>query len=216
MDIIKTGLGIHKTIKNVARLSEILSVFAKNGFDQIIIQSKLHSIIPGFAFPQKRIKKALGELDGADFYKTLGYRLRLSFEELGPSFVKLGQLLSTRRDLFPEEFVAELTLLQSEAKSIPFDQANEVINRNLPKSSSEIFKYIDKKAIGNASIGVVYQGELLTGEKVVLKIRRPNIKQQLINDFEILSFIAERLERASAEIRFLGLSRIIDDFFQKY
>ncbi len=89
MDIIKTGIGITKTIKNVTRFREILSVFARHGFDEFIEASKLHHYIPNFVIPKSRFKLKTSEND-YDFWMSVGYRLRMSFEELGPSFIKLG------------------------------------------------------------------------------------------------------------------------------
>ena len=90
MDIIRKGIGISRTFKNAARLREILSVFARHGFDEFIINSKLHVMIPNFVIPKSRFKK-LDDKGGYDFWQSIGFRLRKSFEELGPSFIKIGR-----------------------------------------------------------------------------------------------------------------------------
>lgn len=213
MDIIKTSIGLTKTIKNVARLREILSVFAKHGFDEFIISTKLDSLIPNFVIPRSRFKKEEDESE-YDFWKSLGYRLRKSFEELGPSFIKVGQLLSSREDIFHPTLIQELKQLQNHAKEIKFQDAVSEIEKSLGKPYSHVYKSIDPLPIGVASIGVVYKAQLLDGKDVVLKVRRPNAKKSIVNDFEIISFIVNRLEKNSKELRHLGLSRAINDFFK--
>ena len=212
MDIIKRSLNITKTIKNVTRFREIISVFAQNGLDEFIIRSGLHKVIPNFILPSTRINAAMKELEGASWPSVIGHRLRRSFEELGPSFIKLGQLLSTREDVFPDGFIEQMKYLQDSAKGVSFNQVVEVINGSLEKDHSEIFQSIDSKPIGTASIGLVYRAQLKNGEDVVVKVRRPNIENIIPADFAIMEFIAERLEKASDEIKYLGISRVIQEF----
>jgi len=213
MNIIKTGIGISKTIKNVNRTREILSVFARHGFDEFIINTKLHLLIPNFVIPKSRFKISEEQSD-YDFWKTIGYRLRESFEELGPSFIKLGQLLATREDILDPALIAELKKLQNKAKSIPFNEAKLRISEEMSLPLNDIFSEIEETPIGVASIGVVYKAKLVSGEDVVIKVRRPKIKKVIINDFEIMDFVVRKLEAASEDIRYLGLSRAIEDFFR--
>jgi ubiquinone biosynthesis protein len=216
MDLVRTGIGITRTIKNVSRLREILSVFARNGFDEFLIQSNVQGLIPGFVLPKSRINKAISEFDeeGKDFWKTIGYRLRKSFEELGPSFIKVGQLLSSREDIFDPALIAELKLLQNKVQGIEFSEAKAIIEKNLEKPLDEVFESIEEKPIGTASIGIVYKAKLKNGEDVVVKVRRPNIKKILVTDFEIIAFIIGQLEKVSKDIRYLGVARAVDDFFK--
>ncbi|MFT6630799.1 MAG: ubiquinone biosynthesis protein [Bacteriovoracaceae bacterium] len=213
MNLIKTGIGISKTIKNVARFREILSVMARHGFDEFIIKTKLHLVIPNFVIPKARFKISEDQSDYA-FWKSVGFRLRKSFEELGPSFIKVGQLLATREDILDPALISELKLLQNHALTIPFQDAKKRIQEEIGKPIDEIFKSLEEVPIGVASIGVVYRGVLLDGRKVVVKVRRPNIRKTINNDFEIIAFIVGQLEKALPEVKFLGLSRAIDDFFK--
>lgn len=213
MDLIKTGLGISKTMKNVARLREILTVFAKHGFDEFIIKSNMHAVIPNFVLPKSRLEK-VDELSGYDFWKTIGYRLRKSFEELGPSFIKLGQLLATREDLFDPALISELKKLQNKANPIEFSSAKIRITNELKKPFYEVFESIEEEPIGLASIGVVYRAKLTSGEDVVVKVRRPNIRKTILVDFEIMLFLVNRIEKASTELKFLGIGKAIRDFFK--
>jgi ubiquinone biosynthesis protein len=212
MDLLRTGIGLSKTIKNVTRFREIITVFWKNGFDEFILKTNLHSKIPGFVLPKKRFEN-LEFKEGQSFWASLGYRLRLSFEELGAGFIKVGQLLSTREDILHPDLIQELKKLQNKVKPIEFSIAKKEIEKALGKNIEEVFSEIDEVPIGVASIGIVYAGKLKTGEEVVLKVRRPNIEETLDHDFEIISFIVSQLERVSDEIKFLGVSRAIDDFF---
>jgi ubiquinone biosynthesis protein len=214
MNLIKTGIGISKTIKNVARFREILTVLSRHGFSELIVKSGVDKVIPGFVLPARVSELKREDLSNDEWWQLFGSQLRLSFEELGPSFIKLGQLLATREDIFEPAMIRELKMLQNKVKGIPFDVAKEVIENSLGRKMEEVFSSIDQVAIGTASIGVVYQAQLLTGKKVVVKVRRPHISSLITTDFEILLFIIEKLEKASSEIRFLGLSKIIKDFFK--
>lgn len=214
MDIVKTGIGLTKTIKNVARLREILNVFWRNGFDEFIIKTNLHTKIPGFVLPKKRIAAALEEYDDeTDLWHSIGYRLRRSFEELGPSFIKLGQLMASREDLLDPALIKELKLLQNRVQGIEFAKAKEIIERNLDKPFDEVFESLEEKPIGTASIGIAFKGKLKTGESVVVKVRRPNIKKIITTDFEIIAFIVSQIDKVSADFKYMGASRAIDDFF---
>jgi ubiquinone biosynthesis protein len=214
MDIIKTGIGISKTIKNVSRFREILTVLSRHGFSELILKSGLDKVIPGFVLPARVSELKNEDLSNDEWWQTFGEQLRLSFEELGPSFIKLGQLLSTREDILDPALVKELKKLQNKVKGIPFEVAQKVIEDNLGKKLSEVFLTIDEKPIGTASIGVVYKAQLHNGQKVVVKVRRPNIAKLIMTDFEILIFIVQKLEKVSSEIRFLGMSKMISDFFK--
>lgn len=216
MDIIKTGIGISKTIKNVSRFREILTVLGRHGFSPLIIKSGLDKLIPHFVLPQKKTLNSLSQenLTTEEWWGILGKELRHSFEELGPSFIKLGQLLATREDILDPCLIAELKKLQNQVKGISFSTAKKVIQTSTQRKIEEMFSSIDHKAIGTASIGVVYQAQLKTGEKVVIKVRRPDIEKLIKTDFEILHFIIKKMEDVSTEIKFLGLSKMISDFFK--
>lgn len=214
MDLIKTGIGISKTIKNVSRFREILTVLSRHGFSELILKSGLDKVIPGFVLPARVSELKREDLSNDEWWQIFGEQLRLSFEELGPSFIKLGQLMSTREDILEPPLIRELKLLQNKVKGIPFEVAEKVIEESLGKKISDVFLSIDQKAIGTASIGVVYQAQLHSGQKVVVKVRRPNIEKLILTDFEILAFIVQKLEKVSSDIRYLGMSKMISDFFK--
>lgn len=214
MDIIRTSIGISKTIKNVSRFREILTVLSRNGFSPIILKSGLDKLIPGFVLPKSISELKREDLSSDEWWQIFGKQLRMSFEELGPSFIKLGQLIATREDILDPALIAELKLLQNKVKGIPFEVAKSVIEQNLGKKIEELFQHIDPNPIGTASIGVVYSARLYNGDKVVVKVRRPNITRLIQTDFEILLFIVEKLEKVSLDLKHLGISKIISDFFK--
>ena len=147
MDLIKTGIGISRTIKNVSRFREILTVLSRYGFSELIVKSGLDKVIPGFVLPARVSELKREDLSNEEWWQVFGSQLRMSFEELGPSFIKLGQLLSTREDILDPAMIKELKILQNKVKGIPFDVAQKVIEDNLGKKISEVFKYIDQNAI---------------------------------------------------------------------
>ena len=209
MDIIKKGIGITKTIRNVSRFREIMSVFAQNGLDEFIIRSGLHKVVPGFVLPRTQSEH---NADESSWPFIIGNRLRRSFEQLGPSFIKLGQLLSTREDLFPPEFIQQMRYLRDRAQGVPFADALKAIDKALGRDHREVFQSIDPEAIGTASVGLVYRAKLKAGDDVVIKLRRPGVEKIIPVDLAIIEFIVERLERASDEIKYLGVSRVIEEF----
>lgn len=214
MDIVKTGIGLSKTIKNVVRAREIISIFWRNGFDEFMVKTKFHRFIPGFVVPKKRYETAYQESLEKDFWEVIGMRLRKSFEELGPSFIKLGQLISSREDILDPKLIQELKLLQNDASEIDFCIARKFIEESLGKKIEDVFSSFDQRPIGKASIGIVYKATLKNGDDVVVKLRRPNIRKIIENDFEIISYLANKLEKVSEEFKYLGISRAIADFFE--
>lgn len=215
MDLVKTGIGLTKTIRNVGRFREILNVFWRNGLDEFIVKTGLHTKIPGFILPKKRILESLKEgPDAKTFWESLGFRLRKSFEELGPSFIKVGQLLSTREDILDPALIKELKKLQDKAGKVSFNLSKEVLEKGLGKKIEDVFLSIDEEPIGMASIGMVYKAKLLNGDDVVVKVKRPNIESNIQTDFEIIAFMVAQAEKVSAEVRYMGVSRAINDFFK--
>lgn len=215
MDIIKTSIGLTKTIKNVGRFKEIVYVFSKHGFNGMLIKAGLSHFLPGDSTTKDQLvaQQSLPS-QGDPWWQELGTRLRKSFEELGPSFIKLGQLMSSREDIFDAALIHELKLLQNKVKPIPFSEVRFILEDALKEPLDTIFREISQDPIGTASIGSVYKGVLINDEEVVIKIRRPGITKSIQTDFEILNFILTKLESSSEEIKFLGLSKMVQDFFK--
>ena len=135
--------------------------------------------------------------------------VRLALEELGPTFVKLGQTLSTRSDLLPAEYVAELAKLQDAAPPVPADVARSVVIEDLERELSEVFATFDDEPLAAASIGQAHAATLPDGAEVVVKVRRPGVVEQVELDLEILRNLASRAERhweVAAEYDVVGLT----------
>ncbi|MDD4973036.1 MAG: AarF/UbiB family protein [Bacteriovorax sp.] len=213
MDLIRAGLGLSKTIRNVGRLQEIVLVFARHGFDEFITNN-VTTKIPNFVLPKskKRISEELANKSEKDWNQVLGFRLRKCFEELGPAFIKFGQLLSSREDLFHPSFLEEMRMLRDKVKTVPLADVLPAIEKSLGKKIDQVFSYVDPIAIGTASIGVVYRAVLLDGTPVVIKVRRPGIEKEIETDFSIIMFLATQAERVSKELRYLGVTRVLNDF----
>lgn len=137
-------------------------------------------------------------------------RLRLLLEDLGVTFVKIGQLLSTRRDLLPPEYIAELSKLLDAAPPVPIEQIRQTIRDELGAGPDEVFARFDPEPLAAASIGQAHTAALLDGTEVVVKIRRPNVVAQVEEDLEILENLAVRASRhwdAAANYNLVGTTR---------
>ena len=134
--------------------------------------------------------------DENDELYTVGQRIRMAFEELGPTFVKLGQILSTRGDLLPEEIVAELQHLQDNVPVIHIDEVYRQIERELGRSIQEVFSEFDEAPLASASIAQVHRARLAhETADVVIKVQRPDILVRIDSDLNILHFLARQAEK---------------------
>jgi len=136
-------------------------------------------------------------------------KIRQTLEYLGPSFIKLGQILSIRPDLIPQSMIVELIKLQDKVKPIEFQQIKQIIENQLKAPLEDIFQYIDPNPIGSASIAQVYFAVLKTGEKVAVKVKRPNLEELIQTDAEIFLKIVSFLEKHSKTVKELDLKSVI-------
>lgn len=141
-------------------------------------------------------------------------RLRLSFEELGPTFVKFGQLLASRPDLIPDDYLEEMSLLHDRVQTIDFKTVESVLVAELGADWKKHFSYIDEAPIGSASIAQVHKATLQNGQTVVLKVQRPGIVQTINDDLNVLYFIAELLEKYVPEVRPFNPVAMVDEYFK--
>lgn len=138
--------------------------------------------------------------------------IREMLEELGPTFVKLGQLLSTRPDIVPEPYIAELAKLQDTAPTVPTDQIRAVIESELGKPVESVYLEFDNIPIAAASLAQVHRAKLVDGAEVIVKVQRPNVVEQIETDIEILYKRAAFLEEHWETARTYGVSEIVDEF----
>lgn len=160
---------------SVSRFKEILKVFTSYGLGYV-----------------------LGKKDNKN--KKSPSNLRKAFEELGPTFIKIGQILSTRPDLISEEYISELSKLQDNVPTEKFEDMSSVFYQEFCRKIEEEFLYIDKEPLASASIAQVYRGILKDGKDVVIKIQRPNIRSKMNIDFDILINLSEKIGKVFKEI----------------
>lgn len=139
-------------------------------------------------------------------------RIRRVLEELGPSFIKLGQLMSTRGDVFPPEYIEELTKLQDRVPPVPFEQIQETIERELKQSLSSVFEQIDPTAMAAASVAQVHRATLKSGEDVAVKVIRPGIDKLIRKDIELMYYFAAKIEKRYDLGRMLGVLNLVKEF----
>ena len=139
-------------------------------------------------------------------------RARLALQELGPTFVKLGQVLATRADIFPPNWIAEFAKLQDQVPPVPFDELLPDLEKALGKSPFEVFKDLQVEAIAGASIAQVHVAKLLDGTPVVLKVRRPNVRESIGADLRLLSHLGRLIESEVEQVKRFQPGKIIGQF----
>jgi len=191
--------------KNLSRIRQVIRVFVRHGFGHMVTQMGMRRYLP---FRGERVE----DFEPVTDEDSVPVRLRRAFEELGPTFIKLGQLLSGRPDLVTARFADEFKKLRDEVPPFPFEQAKEMIEGDLGCTLDERFMEFDPVPIAAASIAQVHKAVLITGERVVVKVRRPDIKKHLEQDISILRYVAEMLEKHYPETRIFGPSAIVEEF----
>ena len=201
--MLRQTLGI---MRELPRLHEIASVFIRHGLGDFV-----HRI--GIASLLERAGAMLTRNSVADSV-TLhpAERMRMALEELGPTFVKLGQVMATRVDLFPPRWIAEFEKLHAEVPAVPFEALLPELERALGRSPYEVFRDIDPVAHGAASIAQVHRAKLADGTPVVLKVRRPGVRETIDADLRLLRRVAELIESEIPEARRYHPSEIAEQF----
>jgi len=192
--------------KNLSRYREICHVLIRHGFDYIAEQT-------GFCIKKPRTG---GAEPRAGVYmpgkRSLPQRVRFLFEDLGPTFVKLGQLLSARPDLVPREYVAELENLQDNVEEVGADDIRHQFIKKMGRPPEDVFQYFNYRPLASASIGQVHEALLPGGEQVVVKIQRPHLHQLIERDLSILKSVANLLQKRTIVGQVCNVHEIIDVF----
>ncbi|MDH3709090.1 MAG: AarF/UbiB family protein [Cyclobacteriaceae bacterium] len=170
----------NQTIKNINRIRSVIQVLLKYGFEDVVVNTPLKNLIP----QNKKINWA--RQDKSIFEYSRWERVRMVTEELGATFIKLAQVLSNRPDILPSELIDELEKLQDEAAPFSPEQARAIIEEETGQSVDELFSYFEDRPMGSASIGQVHRARLQDGKDVVVKVRRPKVKQLVRTDLELL------------------------------
>jgi len=190
----------------IARLIQIQRVLVRHGLDEFVEQTHLYRplrfvfLASPWTWFERRKDQARGE------------RLRLALEELGPIFIKLGQALSTRRDLLPADIAEELAKLQDQVP--PFDgaRARQIVSEALGTPLEEVFEEFSTTPLAAASIAQVHVAKLRGGPEVIVKVLRPGMREHIARDLEVMHALADLAKRNSHEARRLRVDEIVDEY----
>jgi ubiquinone biosynthesis protein len=190
---------------NLLRLISINFTLARFGLDEVILS--LHFFRPLYL---------LGLINPFNWFRSnklsQAQRLRLCIEELGPIFIKFGQMMSTRRDLFGDDIVDELAKLLDRVPPFPLNQARDIVEQQLGMPIEQAFKHFDDKQIASASIAQVYAAQLHDGQQVIVKIVRPGIEAQIRKDIEVLLLLAKMADRYWGEAKRIKPIQVVREF----
>ena len=198
---IKWGINMDKETKQ--RLGEIRAAIKKYGFDKILGETA---------------KSKIRRSDDDDTSSSLllddeiPVKLRLMLQELGTTFIKLGQLLSTRPDVVGENIATELTNLQDDNPAITYEQVKAIVERELNGNIDELFEDFHHEHLATASIGQVHEAKLITGERVAVKIQKEGITDKVDLDLRIMKYIANRADKWNSDLRKINLPGIMEEF----
>ena len=183
------------------------------GISRVLIRHGLGNLSDRFSGFGTRREKQTGDMESKS---STGFpspvRIRKIFEELGPSFIKLGQLMSTRADIFPAPYIEELRKLQDQVPAVSFSEIQQVIEEELNKPLAGIFRECDSESIAAASVSQVHAARLFTGEKVAVKVIRPGIRKTIEQDIQLMYYFSGIIENNSELGRIIGTTNIVKEF----
>lgn len=194
-----------KRIRHLARYREIAYILIRNGFGWFITEIGLAHLL---TVP----RRVLIRDDRAREVRSPYERIRMAIEQLGPTFIKMGQVASMRTDLLPQELTEQLAKLHDHVPAMPFAVVEEIVEAELGRPLSDVFGEFSETAIGSASIGQVHRAQLRTGETVAVKVQRRDIQSNIAVDFEILADIVRLAERHFEWARHYELGEIVEEF----
>jgi ubiquinone biosynthesis protein len=197
---------IGRTYRHLNRYQRIIRILFKYGFDDLIEGLRIDQYLEtGLKMinrtPREEIEK-----------NSRPERFRMALEELGPTFIKLGQVLSTRPDLISPEYLSELARLQDNVPPFPFSEVEKTFLAETGKKPNELFQEFDERPMAAASIGQVHRGRLQDGTEVVIKVQRPDIENIIAVDLEILAYLASLMEQYLEELQGHRPSAVVDEF----
>ena len=195
-----------QAVQDLRRLREISVVVVRHGFGELLDRARIWDVLG------KREEGA--RPTAAETRATTARRFRETLAELGPTFIKLGQILSSRPDILPQDFIAELTHLQDRAAPMPVELVFGLIEKSLGKPAHQLFASIDPEPLASASIAQVHRARLASGEEVVVKVQRPGIEEQIRSDTDLLFYLARFLEGVIEETGIYTPTGIVTEFRQ--
>jgi len=191
---------IGTTVNELGRAREIIGIVVKYGFGEWVRHDGF-----GKHFVSK---KRLARIESL----TKWERIRMAVEELGPTFIKFGQILADRIDIVPDELREELSKLQDKADPMPDDVAIREIETELNRPVSEVFREFDRNHLASASIAQTYRAVLLNGEEVCVKIERPGIDKKINLDLHLMNYFAARIQKNNPEMEALNIVGVVKEF----
>jgi len=191
----------HPSAASMRRTRQVARVLAGHGLESVADMAGLRRLVPRLR-PPSRTEAPL----------TQAQRVRMALGELGATFIKLGQMLSTRADLLPADFIAELSKLQDAAPPVPFSEIERVVAEEMGRLGAPPFLSFERSPMASASIGQVHAAVLLDGTPVIVKVRRPGVVEQVELDLEILRGIVEWMQVHTPIGRDYELRELADEF----
>jgi len=185
------------TFRNIKRVTEIVTVLVRFGFGDVVHAMELDRL---FAKGRRFFRRRSPDPDAERL--SFPARVRKVLEELGPTFIKMGQVLSTRPDLLSPDFIDEFRLLQDECRELPFATMKAVLDKSLHGKTPELFASFEETPLAAGSIGQTYRARLKDGTPVVVKIMKPGVRNTIRSDIEVLEFFARWLETQYKNIGF--------------
>ncbi len=194
--------GWFDTLRELPRLREIAGILFRHGLGHMAQRLRL----PGVRWWRKR------HLVPGALPFSLPQRLRMIFEDLGPTFIKFGQILSIRRDLLPEEYIAEFEKLQDAVPSFPFSDVVRLVREEFGQEVKEIFEEFASDPLASASIAQAHLARIKTGQEVIVKVQRPHIRERILRDTAIMDHLSRLLVRHVPEIRLYDPVGLVEEF----
>ena len=192
-------LALPAKVADIKRLRNVITLISEAGFAYALTQAHLtqfiywhHRVLGFLRLNEEQLAQARAQTDAE--------RLRVLLIRLGPTYIKLGQMLSVRSDLLPPEYMEELSKLTDQVPAFPFAQARKIIESELGKKISVLFDEFDDTPIGAASLAQVYRAKLFSGELVAVKVQRPDIRPTVQQDISLLRYLAKWIERHAPEL----------------
>jgi ubiquinone biosynthesis protein len=192
-------LNPYKVITNAVRIKEIFAVLVRNGFLEFLEQIEAPSSWISRFIPSRPDRLNVWQ------------RIRVTAEELGPTFVKFAQVISARPDVLPQPLIDELKLLRSQVKPAPWEEVQPGLERELEGTVEEFFSEFNRQPVAAGSIAQVYRAKLKSGETVAVKVQRPGIRKEIRADLEIITWFAHQMQARVPELRPYDLAAIVEE-----
>lgn len=197
---------IGRTYRHMQRYRQILTVLFKYGFGDLVDSLKIEQYLEiGLQMLSRKRREKIETFTRVE-------RVRMVLEELGPTFIKMGQILSTRPDLLPLDLIRELTKLQDEVPPIACSDVQKIIEQELKRPIEEVFTMLEEHPLAAASIGQVHKAQTIDGKQVVIKVQRPRIRKTIQVDLEIMFHLASLMERHVPSWEIQKPTKIVEEF----